>query len=68
MGLLFMPLASCGGDGDEPEQGAVSGDKNLLWGGWEISNLEGVTIFMKNNKIHEKQQSDVFRQIVFLEL
>ena len=53
MGLLFMPLASCGGDGDddEPEQGAVSGDKNLLLGGWEISNLEDVTIFMKNNKV-----------------
>lgn len=52
MGLLFIPLASCGGDGDdEPEQGAVSGDKNLLWGGWEISNLEDVTIFMKNNKV-----------------
>lgn len=67
-GLLFIPLASCGGDGDEPEQGAVSGDKTLLLGGWEISNLEDVTIFMKNNKIHEKQQSDVFRQIVFLEL
>lgn len=48
-----MPLVSCGGDGDddEPEQGAVSGDKNLLLEGWEISNLEDVTIFMKNNKV-----------------